>query len=261
MSYFFVLGLLLLLTSAVSAMPYQVGDYTVDVEVRNKVMNIIPNAKVKCYLNSNSITVKAEAIGYVSYKKKVTLHENQKFYKCDIWLDDLAHKVFIVDLNNDIISSAYARTDQYGVPGDKFGVTVFIPKTDWTNPSAENVDIIEPFWGLPFKKTCQISQIDEFHQVDINIERKALEWCAGELVVVFNTRVPNRPEVVAAKIGRLASFTDRPENDAARYELSRYLSSVYSPSELRQLQESLPESLEVFVVAAEKFNQLHLEKF
>lgn len=253
---------MMVVTATGFSLPYKVGPYTVDVEVRNKVMNLIPNAKVKCYLNSNNtITVKAEAIGYVSYKKRVNLHENQNFYKCDIWLDDLAHKVFIVDLNNDIISSAYARTDQYGVPGDKFGVTVFIPKTDWTNPSAENVDIIEPFWGLPFKKTCQISQIDEFHQVDINIERKALEWCAGELVVVFNTRVPNRPEVVAAKIGRLASFTDRPENDAARYELSRYLSSVYSPAELRQSQESLPESLEVFVVAAEKFNQLHLEKF
>lgn len=262
MPFIVVLGLLVFLTSAVSAIPYKVGDYTVDVEVRNKVMNLIPGAKVRCYLNSNNtITVKAEAIGYVSYKKKVTLYENQNFYKCDLWLDDMKHRVAIIDLNQDIISSAYARTDQYGVPGDKFGVSVFIPKTDWPAPTAENVDIVEPFYGLPFKKTCVIKEIDEFYQADINIERKALEWCGGDILVVFRTKVPNRPEIIAGKIGRLNGFSAGNSNDAARYELSRYLSRNYAPAELRNAVPELPESLEIFVAAAEKFNRLHRENF
>lgn len=262
----FILVLVLGLTATTFAMPYKIGKYTVDVEVRNSAMNIIPKAKVRLYLNGSSsnytsITVKGTAEGYKSSKKKITLFPNQFFYKSDLELKDVKTKIAIIDLNQDIISSAYARTDQFGFPGDKFGMTIFIPKVDWTDATSKNVDVIEPFWGLPYKKTCEIKEVDQFYQVSIGIPRKALEWGGGELIVVFRTRVPNRPEVLDLKIAKLLDIPAGKNRQIACVKLSEYLAQSYSTKELREKYPVLPEPLESMVKRNEKFTQLHGENF
>ncbi len=255
-------AVLFFVASVVSAIPYKVGDYTVDVEVRNMAMNLIVNAKVDCWLNGDrSITVKARAIGYQDAKRQVTIYPQQNFYKTDLTLLDVDHRVRIIDMNEQVISSAYARTDQYGVPGDQFGVTVFIPIEVWKRPIEKNVDIIEPFFGLPFKKTCEITQVDEFHQVRIQINRKALEWSEGDLVVMFNTRVPANPQILKKRLARIELLPNTPAGEQARVQICELIAESCSPEDLAALDQPLPESLEKLVAAARRFSELHREKF
>lgn len=252
--------LALFMPAGAFAIPYKVGDYTIDVEVRNSAMNLIPNPKVNCWLNGNkSITIKARATGYLDAHRTITVYPNQFFYKADLTLKDLKTKVRIYDLNENPISSAYARTDQYGFPGDKFGLTVFIPTADWPNATSEAVDVIEPFWGLPYKKTCEIDTVDQFYRVRIAIPREALEWSGGDLYVLFRTKVPNRPEIIAKRVARLADLSAN--NPQARLRLSEFLAKSYSITELRTACEILPCPLESLIQAREKFHRLHNEIF
>ncbi|GAB4285334.1 MAG: hypothetical protein Kow0029_32150 [Candidatus Rifleibacteriota bacterium] len=250
--------MLLTFSTALFAIPYHVGNYTVDVEVRNSAMNLVVDAKVHCYLNGNSsITIKAGATGYYDAKKKITLHENQFFYKVDIELRDLATRIYIVDINKEPIQSAYARTDQYGFPGNQFGMKIFIPVVDWQYANEKNVDVIEPFWGLPFKKTCEIRKVDEFYEVSIGIPREALEWSGGELIVVFKTGSPVNMAVLEDRICKLARIN--PKNEELRYRVSEFIAKSYSLHDLRAKYSELPQPLEAMTAQREKFNKLHRE--
>ncbi len=253
---------MLLIASTALAIPYKVGDFTVDVEVRNQAMNLVPDAKIKCYMVSGrNIIVKASAPGYKTSTRKIHTQDNQFFYKTDFALRDIDHSVNILDLNRRPIASAYARTDQYGFGGNEFGITVFIPKAIWKNAQASQVEVLEPFWGLPFNKTCQISEVDEFYQVKLAISRDALDWSGGDLVVIFKTYVEKDLKVLEDRIISLANLPNVINKRTIAYSLSKFIADNYRVEELRQKFSSLPEPLETMVKEREKFNQLHHENF
>jgi hypothetical protein len=253
---------MLLAASTAFAIPCKVGDFTVDVEVRNQAMNLIPDVKVKCYMVSDrNIMVKAKAPGYQTRTRKIYTQDNQSYYKTDLTLRDIDHRISIVDLNRRPIVSAYARTDQYGFGGNEFGITVFIPKAIWKNAQASEVEVLEPFWGLPFKKNCQITEVDEFYQVKLAISRDALDWSGGDLVVIFKTYVEKDLKILEDRIVSLANLPDVKNKDVIACSLSRFIADNYRVDELRHKFSSLPEPLETIVKDREKFNQLHRENF
>jgi hypothetical protein len=243
------------------AIPYTVGDYTIDVEVRNTVMNLVPDPYVECWRSGeNTIKVEAHAVGYKKIVKKVNITDQQFFYKTDIVLPDLYRSIVIIDINRQIIESAYARVDQYGFSGDRFGMTIFIPVEDWPVPSSEKVEVLEPFWGLPFKKTCEIQTIEQFYQVKLSISRDALEWCSGDLVVLFKNKVEKDLHIAQARLKNLNNL-NQSKNYQAEIRLAKFIASSYQFDELKSLKKDLPDSLVSLYECKNKFNKLHDKNF
>jgi hypothetical protein len=257
-----LIAVFLFSASVLSAIPYEVDDYTVDVEVRNFAMILVPDVKVKCYRTGNhEITVKASASGYESETRKITIQENQSFYKTDIALPDLKHRVRIIDINQKVIASAYVRTDQFGFAPDKFGITVYIPIEVWKSPGAESVEILEPFWGLPFKKTFELDQIEQFYRVKLTISRDALDWSGGDLVVLFKTTVEKDPEVLKKRVDKLIALENHSDLQVFNKRVALFLASNYELEDFRNNLGTLPDSLENVISSKEKFERLYSKNF
>lgn len=166
-----------------------VEHYHVDVTVRNSVMTIIPDAKIKAFYDKYKkiIRLKASAKGYIYAEKEIFVESttNQQIYKCDIILTDPKIRIDVVDIYGKVIQSAYIDSGQYGFLGNEYGITVFIPKKNWLKPSIVNVEIIDSFWGLAWKEWAKIDEVDEFYKVRLAMKRSAIFWCGKYFYVVF----------------------------------------------------------------------------
>jgi hypothetical protein len=243
------------------AIPYTVGDYTINVEVRNAVMNLVPDPHVDCWRSGeNTIKVEAHAAGYKKIVKKIKITDEQFYYKTDMVLPDLDNQVTIIDINNNPIESAYARTDQYGFAPDRFGMTIFIPTADWPVAASGKVEVIEPFWGLPYKKICEIETVDEFYKVRISVSRDALEWSSGDMLVVFKTSVDKDSKVIEKRLTSLNRLNCS-ENYQAEIRLAKFIADSYQIEELKSLNQDLPESLVKLYKCKNKFSKLHDKNF
>lgn len=258
-----LLAVLVFMAGACFAFPYEMGEYKVDVTVRNSAMNLIPGIKVALYrFDKATILIEAVAAGYQRQTYKMAIRENQFYYKHDMVLPDPEREIVIVDHNDKVISSAYIRKDQYGFPGDHYGVTAYIPVQMWPDPVAARVDVFDSFWGVPLKKSCEITQVEEFYCVKMSITRKALKWGGSRLAVVFRTSKPASPAAVSSKLARLETILAGNDYPAGAEEaMACYLSENYSLEELTSMGCELPGTLRRLVDTRTRFAEVHHENY
>jgi hypothetical protein len=256
-----MLTVLVMAAVTVQAFPYELGDYKVDVTVRNAAMNLVAGIKVALYrYDKATILVEAAAAGYKTLTYKLPVRENQFVYKIDLVLADLARRVHIVNHNNKIIASAYVRLEQYGFPSDHYGITAFIPVKEWPVAAAARVEIFDSMWGVPLKKTCEITQVDEFYCVKLSMTRKSLKWTGKDLMVTFRTTAPASPAAVMSRVGTLEKIVAGDAYPAGCEEsLAEYLCSNFTPEDLESGQVALPSSLAKLMQARARFAEAHRE--
>ena len=258
---FTILSLLLLLAFATSgfAVPYQAGDYTVDIDVRNSAMFPVLDAKISCFQwDAKHIIAEVSAQGYQYTKSIINIRENQTWYKKDFILRDLERKFLVTDLNGNEIVSAYLRLDQFGIPSDHFGITAYIPKADWVGKSPENVNVFDSFWGRPLKKTCEISTHEDYYCVKLTITRKALKWSGSKIYVVFKNNNRIRRKTIHVALKNLAHF----ENDisvkpADLNGLANFIFHNIDKNEIEKNLHTVPVTLQKYYSFSDKFNSLH----
>jgi hypothetical protein len=244
-----IIVVLTFVASGVFAIPYQVGDYKLDVTVRNSAMNLIPDSKVSFYrYDQSSFIAEARATGYKTMTKRIEIKPNQFVYKSEVVLPDLERKLYIVDHNHKVLASAYLRTEQFGFPGDHYGLTAHIPVEMW-NPAPERVEVFDSFWGSPLKQTCKIEEIEGFYKVSLSIKRKA----------VFRTVALPSPQIVGRylkQLDRLSANADRPLG--SEEALTSYIYNNYG-EQASGIEGQLPAVYEKYQAARERFSQLHRE--
>lgn len=252
---------LVMAAGMLQAFPYQIGDYRVDVTVRNAAMNLIAGIKVNLYrYDKATILVEALAAGYQSLTYRLPIRENQTFYKIDLVMQDLERNIHVVDHNERPIDAAYVRKEQYGFPSDHYGITAYIPVKMWPSAVAARVEVIDTFWGVPLKKTCEITQVEEFYCVKLSITRKSLKWSGKNLLVVFRTSVPASAATVAARLGTLEKIVQGDSYPAGCEEsLASYLADTFSADELAESRAVLPGSLAHLMQARARFAEVHRE--
>ncbi len=255
-------AVLVMAAATLQAFPYELGDYKVDVTVRNVAMNLVAGIKVALYrYDKATILVEAAAAGYKTLTYKLSVRENQFIYKIDLVLADLERRVHIVNHNNKIIASAYVRLEQYGFPSDHYGITAFIPVKEWPSAVAARVDIFDNMWGVPLKKTCEITQVDEFYCVKLSMTRKSLKWTGKDLLVTFKTTAPASPAAVVARVNTLQKIVAGDTYPAGCEEsLAEYLCSNFSAEDLEASQSNLPSSLAKLMQTRARFAEVHNEK-
>ena len=258
---FALLAVLVMAATAVDAFPYQIGDYKVDVTVRNSAMNLIAGIKVALYrYDKATILVEAAAAGYQTLTYRLAIRENQTYYKIDLVLADPVRRVQVVDHNDRLIEAAYVRLEQYGFPSDHYGITAYIPVQMWPSAVSERVEIFDSFWGMPLKKTCEITQVDEFYCVKLSMTRKSLKWSGKDLYVSFKTSAPAQAPALAARLATLEKIVVSNAYPAGSEEsLTLYLAENFSAEELSACGNPLPASLEKLTALRSRFAELHHE--
>lgn len=256
-----LIAVLVFVSGTCFAFPYQMGDYKVDVTVRNSAMNLIPGIKVALYrYDKSTILVEAAAAGYQRKTYKLSIHENQFYYKTDMMLADPEKRITVVDHNNKVIESAYIRTEQYGFPADHYGITAYIPVKMWSEALAPKVEVFDSFWGMPLKQTCEISQVEEFYCVKLSLARKSLKWCGSDLMVTFRTSMPVNPDVIARQLDLLKKTSGNSQfPDGSEEALTCYMAETFSVDDLIATGNELPQSLDRLIDARQKFAELHRE--
>ena len=254
-----IIVVLTFVASGVFAIPYQVGDYKLDVTVRNSAMNLIPDSKVSFYrYDQSSFIAESRATGYKSVKKRIEIKPNQFVYKTEVVLPDLERQLYIIDHNHQVLAAAYLRTEQFGFPGDHYGLTAYIPVEMWT-PAVERVEVFDSFWGSPLKQACLLEEIEGFHKVSLSIKRKALKWSGSKIYVIFRTNEPVNPQIVGRylkKLDRLSATADRPLG--SEEALTSYIYNNYG-EQASGIEGQLPAVYEKYQAARERFSQLHRE--
>lgn len=254
-----IIVVLTFVASGVFAIPYQVGDYKLDVTVRNSAMNLIPDSKVSFYrYDQSSFIAEARATGYKSVTKRIEIKPNQFVYKTEFVLPDLERKLYIIDHNHKILAAAYLRTEQFGFPGNEYGLTAYIPVEMW-DAAQERVEVFDSFWGAPLKKTCLFEQIEGFHKVSLSITRKALKWSGSKIYVIFRTRDLPTPKAVARHLRQLDRLSTNPDCPPGSEEaLTAYIYENFA-ADAAALEEPLPAVYERYHSARARFSELHRE--
>lgn len=241
------------------SMPYIAGNVTVDVAVRNRAMNLIPDAKVTCYLSDSShVYLKARAAGYITQKKIIDIKPNQTLYKYDFVLLDEKRTIYITDRNGYNISSAYVRLSQVGYPANRYGMTVYIPVKSISVITEKDVDIIDPLWGLPYKHDFKIETDEEFHKVNLSISRKAYSWAGPEIIIIVNTSKSVELKTVKKLLNKLEKLDKSlvtPPN--ATKALTEYIIKAVPAEMLTENNLELPRCLDAYLKVQKKFNSLH----
>ncbi len=256
-----LLAVLVMAGGIAQAFPYQLGDYKVDVTVRNSAMNLIAGIKVALYrYDKATILVEAAAAGYKTLTYKMAIRENQFYYKTDLVLADLDRRVHVVDHNDRPIAAAYVRLEQYGFPSDHYGITAFIPVQMWPAALSERVEVFDSFWGVPLKKTCEITQVDEFYCVRLSLTRKSLKWSGSDLYVSFKTTAPAQTPALAARLATLDKISATSDYPAGCEEaLCEYLCKNFSADDLAASHRQLPAGLAKLMQARARFSEVHRE--
>jgi len=266
-----LLAVLLLLACSVSsswAIVYHVGKYSVDVEVRNSIQLIVPDAKVDIWVGSKNITVEARAAGYLSKAVEIPIGQ-ATYYKRIVNLQDPQKQFTAEDINGGTLSSVYFRNDQYGIRPDKYGIVVSIPEAVWPDPKLKKVRFYDPTWGISFKYEGSIDKSDGFCHVHMVISRKLFGMTGKQWIILFDTRQPNgqpsqnpQQKVVATWLQRLESSerllgSQLPdEADPLDATLFEHLDRTVVES----LGVAIPSSLSARYAISDRFRQLHRDQ-
>lgn len=265
-----LLGVLFFLISSLSsswAIIYHAGKYTVDIEVRNAIQMIIPDAKVDIWVGSKNISVEARSAGYLSKTVQIPIGQ-ATYYKRIINLQDPTKSFSAEDWSGGTLSSVYFRCDQYGIAPNKFGITVSIPEAVWPNPMLKNVRLYDASWGITFKYEGAIEKSEGFYHVRMVVSRKLLGMTGKQWVILFDTRKPTgeatqqpRQELLSRWLQRLETSerllgSEIPEEGESLVEV---LSAHLNSRDVRALDLPLPASLEARYAFSDRFNALHRE--
>jgi len=165
----------------------QVGPYQVNVDVRNSVYLMVPQALVKCSPVGQNIRVSVSAPGYVPQVKEIRTVSGTSSYFITIRLADREKRIDILDYNYKPIVSAYIDRFQGGTPSHLYAINLMLPVKTWPHPNAGNVKVNQPGYGWPIQLSCDISLFEDFYRVRMLIDRAVLDDPKDHLLVYVDT--------------------------------------------------------------------------
>jgi len=242
--------------------PYPVGNYVVDVDVRNTAMVLIPNPKVKVWISEKVIYVKASAAGYLSQQKTIVPSGNTGYFKRDFELQDVPKQLSAEDMLGRPIQSAYFTKDQYGFAPNVYGITVFIPKVMWPKPVSRNIDVFDAFWGIPLKQSCVIDVVDEYYRVKMTVDRRDLDWTDERYFVVVDTGKKVPPNKIRGWLSKLKKVEENQEilRVGCSQDLAAFLFYTLPRKEVEAASNGdIPSTLKSLYDHASRFSALHLD--
>lgn len=155
------------------ALPYTVGDCTIDVEIRSRAMIPILHRWVSVREKNGAILVLARADGYVTRRVEIPKAAGQTQYKVDLVLDDEPRRILVRDIAGAPIASAYVDASQFGFPSDVFGFKVYVPCKVMPHPDTTSIAVMGDMVWVPFPNTWEVETIEGFQKISITIDRKA----------------------------------------------------------------------------------------
>lgn len=245
-----------------SAMPYTIGDYTVNVSVRNSAITPVFNANVRLdfpLFKRDRIFVSVTAIGYLRAEKVIHVQEGQKEYSIDVQLRDIYREFEVLNHNYRPISSVYLVRDQFGFASDHYGIIAYIPKKVWARPNRSGVEIVSS-WGLPMLQTCKIESHDDFYKVRLSISRHSLTYSSGVLSIFFKTFDPPDTSAIIAGIEKINEMET--SAIATRQQIqkkSAHLLNFFSAEDIEATKVPLPTALQRLIDMQKDFLHLHRE--
>ena len=253
-----LLVLCFFLSTTAFAVTKKVGPYTVDVDILNSAQYTIPAGKISCDLWGKTIYVRAHGIGYQSIEFEFNAGSGQTYFKRVVQLGDIEKQFTAIDFNQKPLHSVYFDKAQFGADPNFYQLTAFIPQEAWPQATEKRVDIYDDFLGVFLKKSCVITKVEDFYQVRMTMTRKAAEYTARRLYVVFNTKpaspAPTRNWV--ASLGRAEKLGDRIPSQILENSAQFLLDNV-SSEELREAGAGNSMILNQRVQALEKFEAVH----
>lgn len=240
-------------STGLKAAEYKVGPYTLDVDVRSSLMQVIPHAYVKCRLSGNIIKISASAPGYVAQTDQITVKPGQLIYPVIIRLPDKKVSLEVMTFDYKPIVSAYFDRYQGGTPSEDYAINLYLPIKSWPHPKPENVKVNQPGYGWPIQKTCEISVFADFYKVRMLVDRAVLDDPKNELLIYVNT---SQEISVAAAEQWLQTLASLEANDQKMAEqLAAILAAIMPVAEFRV--SPLPRSIAAAVALKRHFKDLH----
>ena len=243
----------LVLPAMLFAAEYKVGPYTLDVDVRSSLMQVIPHAYVKCRLSGNTIKISASAPGYVAQTDEITLKPGQQIYPVIIRLPDKKVSLEVMTFDYKPIVSAYFDRYQGGTPTDDYAINLYLPIKSWPHPKPENVKVNQPGYGWPIQKTCEVSVFADFYKVRMLVDRAVLDDPKNELLIYVNTS--EEISVAAAEQWLLTLARLEADNRQMAEQLAWILAAIMPVAEFSV--SPLPRSIAEAVAFKRRFKELH----
>ncbi|PKL51356.1 MAG: hypothetical protein CVV42_00460 [Candidatus Riflebacteria bacterium HGW-Riflebacteria-2] len=236
-----------------TAAEHKVGPYTVDVDVRSSLMQVIPHAYVKCRLSGNTIKISASAPGYVAQTHEFAAKPGQLVYPVIIRLPDKKVSLEVMTFDYKPIVSAYFDRYQGGTPTDLYAINLYLPIKSWPHPKPSNLKVNQPGYGWPIQQTCDISVFADFYQVRMLVNRAVLDDPKDQLLVYVNT---SEEISVAAAENWLLTLQELEESNRKEAEqLAIILAAILPVAEFSVA--PLPRSIAAAVAFKRRFAELH----
>ncbi len=251
-----IMAVLILMTSCTASLmaaEYKVGPYTLDVDVRSSLMQVIPHAYVRCRLSGNAIKISASAPGYVAQTDEITLRPGQLIYPVIIRLPDKKVGLEVMTFDYKPIVSAYFDRYQGGTPTDDYAINLYLPIKSWPHPKPENVKVNQPGYGWPIQKTCEISVFADFYKVRMLVDRAVLDDPKNELLIYVNTS--EEISVAAAEQWLLTLAQLEADDRQMAEQLAGLLAAIMPVAEFRV--SPLPRSIAAAFSFKRRFKELH----
>ncbi len=240
-----------LLVPALFAAEHKVGPYTVAIDARSSLMQVIPHAYEKCRLSGNRISIFVSAPGYVAQTQEITVRPGQLVYPVIVRLPDRKVSFEVMTFDYKPIVSAYFDRYQGGTPTDLYAINLYLPIKSWPHPKPANVKVNQPGYGWPIQNSCEISVFAEFYRVRMLVNRAVLE--ADQLLVYVNT---SEEISVAAAEQWLQTLSQLEETDRQMAEqLATVLAAILPVAEFSV--SPLPRSIAAVVALKSRFKELH----
>ena len=173
----------LLCGSAVTALPYAVGPYIFEIEVRSKTMLPLPGAWVTCKLRGDEVKITVRSPGYVRQERCVPVGGGQNLYRFEFVLADQHRDIVVRDPAGTVLKSAYIDRSQYGFDPRDYGITLFVPVKMLKEPSTRNVQVFNDVFFSPIVKSMSSDRVEEFWRIRLSVDR--VDWeCVQHLASI-----------------------------------------------------------------------------
>jgi len=240
-------------TNGLLAAEYKVGPYTLDVDVRSSLMQVIPHAYVRCRLSGNTIKISVAAPGYVAQTDEITVRPGQLIYPVIIRLPDKKVSLEVMTFDYKPIVSAYFDRYQGGTPAEDYAINLYLPVKSWPHPKPQNVKVNQPGYGWPIQKTCEISVFADFYKVRMLVDRAVLDDPKNELLIYVNTS--EEISVAAAEQWLLTLARLEADDRHMAEQLAGILAAIMPVAEFSV--SPLPRSIAAAVAFKRRFKELH----
>jgi len=164
--------------------------YTFNVNVRNSHFQTINDARGSVWISGTTARIEVTAGGYRNGNTTVWLRDNQKYYTCDVRLDDPTFFYRIRNASYQSIPGAYARENTIGVFGDEFRFDIRLPKEGYTK--FDRLDVrVDCSGGFVFGERVYVYDLGTERRVEVTVKRRDL----GQFTNTFTVTIPADEEL------------------------------------------------------------------